>query len=121
MVSADAGDLPARQRSMVTRASMSPWSSKYIAMRGPLLPRHLIGRQHQAGQLMNMLAGVIEVHDQNSASKLFLGNIPNPDRPIAENDFATGSRPTPLKCFAVDAAGKLIGIFDRARVGSRSF
>ena len=43
-----------------------------------------------------MLSGVIQIHDLDGAGKVSVGQIPDPDGPVSEDDF--GWWPTPNLC-----------------------
>src|ERR1035441_1925997 len=44
-----------------------------------------VARKQEPGEFVEMLAGMVEVHDQNGSGKLFRGNIPDPDSAISQN------------------------------------
>src|ERR1700694_3848837 len=63
-----------------------------------------------------MLAGMIEVHDENGSGELFGSHIPDPDGAIPQNHFEVRPGPTALEGFAIDAARKLLGGLNSAGV-----
>src|SRR5437867_12347514 len=64
-----------------------------------------------------MLAGVIEIHDLHGAGKVLVGQIPNPDGPVADDDFGDGPLPTSAPSLGIDAEAELFGGFDGSHIG----
>src|ERR1017187_1592177 len=64
-----------------------------------------------------MLPGVIEVYDFDSAGELFRSDVPDPIGSIAYHDFGLCPAPTTLMSFGVDATGELAGSLNGPGVG----
>src|SRR5229473_4799315 len=64
-----------------------------------------------------MLPGMIQVHDLNGAGKVLVGQIPDPDGPVANNYFDRGPLPTSAPSLRIDAEAELFGSFDGSYVG----
>src|ERR1019366_7364898 len=64
-----------------------------------------------------MLAGVIEIHDLNGAGKVQVGQIPDPDGPVYNDDFDGGPLPTSAPSLGINAEAKLFGGFYGSHIG----
>src|SRR5712691_2243497 len=64
-----------------------------------------------------MLASVEEIHDLDSAGEVLIGEIPDPDRTVAEHDFLLGPTPATAPRFGVESQSELFGCFDAGGVG----
>src|SRR5882757_11174894 len=64
-----------------------------------------------------MLSGMIQIHDLNGAGKVGVGQIPDPDGPVSEDDSDGGPLPTSAPSLGVDTKAKLFGGFDGPHVG----
>src|ERR1017187_3997212 len=60
----------------------------------------LVGEQF-AGQVPEVLTGVIKIDDLNRAWEVLIGNIPDPFRSIAYDDLLFGAAPTALAAFQI--------------------
>src|SRR6516225_12429661 len=65
-----------------------------------------------------MLAGVVEIDDLHRSGKVFVGQMPDPLRPVAYDDFLFGVAPTALPGFHIEVFPKLLGGLDGTDVGS---
>ena len=63
---------------------------------------------------------MIKIDNLNRAGKVWIGNIPDPFRSIADDDLLFGAAPTSLAGFQIDAQAKLLSGFNRSHVGSRT-
>ena len=70
------------------------------------------------GQVPEVLAGVIKIDDLNRAGEVLIGNIPDPFRSIADDDFLFGAVPAALAGFQLEAQAELLRRFNRTNVGS---
>src|SRR5260370_3215712 len=64
-----------------------------------------------------MLPGMIQVHDLNGAGKVLVGQIPDPDGPVANNYFDRRPLPTSAPSLRIDAEAELFSGFDGSYVG----
>src|ERR1022692_4941219 len=64
-----------------------------------------------------MLSGMIQIHDLKGAGKVGVGQIPDPDGPVSEDDSDGGPLPTSAPSLCIDAEAKLFGGFDGSNVG----
>src|ERR1700687_1700788 len=64
-----------------------------------------------------MLAGMIQIHDLNSARKMLFGHIPEPDGPVSKNHFDRGPLPASAPSLRIDAEAELFGGFNGSDVG----
>src|SRR5712692_4306326 len=64
-----------------------------------------------------MLPGMVEVDDLNSAGKMLVGQIPDPDSPVSDDDFDAGPLPTSTPGLGIDTEAELFGCFDGAHIG----
>src|SRR6266536_2081864 len=64
-----------------------------------------------------MLASMIEIHDLNRAGKVVIGQIPDPDGPVSEDDSGGGPFRPSAPSFGIDAEAKLFGGFNGSHVG----
>ena len=71
-----------------------------------------------AGQFPEVLSGVKKIDNLNCAGEMLIGNIPDPFRSIAHDDFLFGAAPAALPGFQIDALAELFRRFDGANVGS---
>src|SRR5258706_515158 len=69
-----------------------------------------VGRMEQARQVPQMLAGVEQIDDLNGAGKVFLGEVPDPFRAIADHYLLCGAAPAALPSFDIKPLAKLLGI-----------
>ena len=65
-----------------------------------------------------MLPGMIKIDDLDRAGKVLLGQIPDPDGPVSDDDFGGGPLPTPAPSLGIDAEAELFGGFDGSHIGS---
>ena len=72
----------------------------------------------QCGQIPQVLPGMIEIDNLHSARKVLIGEIPDPDRTVANDDFGGGPFPAPAPRFGVEAVAEFVGGFDSAHIGS---
>lgn len=60
---------------------------------------------------------MIEIDDLNGTGKMLVGQIPDPDGSISNDDFGGGPLPTSAPSLAVDAEAELFGGFDSSHIG----
>src|SRR6267143_6186066 len=65
-----------------------------------------------------MLPGMIKIDDLNGAGEVLVGQIPDPDGSVADDDFELGPLPSSAPSFAIDAEAELLGGFDGAHISS---
>src|SRR5262245_13442802 len=68
-----------------------------------------------------MLACMIEIHDLDRGRKMLGGDIPNPRRAIAKDDFLSGSIPPTTLRFGIQATAKDFRSLHGAGVGGGVF
>jgi len=66
-----------------------------------------------------MLPGVIEIDNLNSAGEVLIGEVPDPDGTVANDDFDGGPLRASAESFGVDAVAELLGGLDGACIGGR--
>src|SRR2546426_2643999 len=64
-----------------------------------------------------MLPGMIEIDDLNGTRKVLVGQIPDPNGPIGNDDFDGGPLPTSAPGLCIDAEAELFRSFDGSYVG----
>src|SRR5258708_11304757 len=64
-----------------------------------------------------MLPGMIEIDDLNGAGEVLVGQIPDPNGPICNDDLDSGPLPTSAPGLGIDAEAELFGGFDGSYVG----
>jgi hypothetical protein len=67
-----------------------------------------------------VLAGVPDIDDLYGASKMLIGDVPDPLGTVAQYNFLLGPVPTPLPSFSLEARAKKFGGFDCPGVGGGS-
>src|ERR1035438_3581417 len=72
-----------------------------------------------AGQVPEMLAGVIKIDNLNGPGEVLIGDIPDPFGSIADDDLLYGTAPAALPGFQIDALAELLGGLNSSDVGSR--
>ena len=78
----------------------------------PALLRRRIVWIKQCGYIPEVLPGMIEIDDLHGPGKVLIGEIPDPDSAIANDDFGRGPLPASAPGFGIDAVAELVGGFD---------
>src|SRR5713226_2330730 len=73
----------------------------------------------EPGHLPEMLAGVELVVDLEDVVKMQIGEVPDPLGPVAHDYFLSGSVPTAILGFGIEALAEGLGGFDGSGVGGR--
>ena len=73
----------------------------------------------KAGQIPEVLTGVKQINDLNSARKVFAGDIPDPVGPVADDNLFLCAAPTTVPSVQVYAPTEFGGSFDGSGVGRR--
>src|SRR6266851_2143058 len=68
-----------------------------------------------------MLASVPDVDDLDRASKMLVGDIPDPLGAVAQHHFLFGPIPSPFEGFGIESAAEQFGSFDRPGIGGGSW
>jgi hypothetical protein len=68
-----------------------------------------------------MLASVIEVDDLDRARKVLAGEIPDPDRAVANHHLLLRSAPTAPPSFGIEPQAERFGCLDSRNIGSGAF
>src|SRR5665213_2243990 len=63
-----------------------------------------------------MLPGMIKIDDLHGTRKMQIGQIPDPDGPVADNDFDDGPLPTSAPGLGINAEIKLFSGFDSTHI-----
>jgi hypothetical protein len=72
-----------------------------------------------AGQVPQVLAGMIEIDDPNRTGEVDVGQIPDPFGSIADDDFLLRMVPSSVPGFQIKALAELFGGLDGSGIGSR--
>src|SRR5437763_4215692 len=83
----------------------------------PLSLTGTLPRGKEAGDIPEMLPGMEEINDLDGAGKMQIGEVPNPLRPIAHDDFLDGSVPTAILGFGIEPLAELLCGLDGSGVG----
>src|SRR5665213_2246209 len=60
---------------------------------------------------------MIEIDDLHGSRKMLIGEIPDPDSAVADDDFGRAPFPASAPGFGIDAVTELVGSFDSAHIG----
>ena len=77
----------------------------------------IVARMKKPRQFPEVLARMKEVDDLNGAGKVFIGDIPDPFGPVADDYFCCRTAPAAVPCFQVYPLAEVAGRFDCAGVG----
>ena len=66
-----------------------------------------------------MLPGMIEIDDLDSAGEVLIGEVPDPDGTVGNDDFGGSPLPASAESFRVDAVTELLGGLNGACIGGR--
>src|SRR4051812_18820608 len=62
---------------------------------------------------------MIQVHDLDGTGEVLIGQIPNPDCAVANDNFLLCTGPAPLPCFGVNAQAEMVRAFDGRDIACR--
>ncbi len=77
------------------------------------LRRRVMGIK-QCGYIPQVLPGVIEIDDLHGSREVPIGEIPDPDSSVANDDFGCGPLPASAPSLGIYAVSELVGPFDGA-------
>src|SRR6185436_3559890 len=80
----------------------------------------IIGGKELGRYIPEVLASMPDVNNLDRASKVLVGNVPDPLGPIAQHNFLLGPIPAALPSFDVETTAKQFGGFDCSGVGGRA-
>src|SRR5208282_4884671 len=86
----------------------------------PPLPLRRIDGEQLPGKGPQVLASMVEINDLHGAGELPVGDIPDPDGSVAENDLFIGAAPASPPGFGIKTAAELFSRLDSACISSRS-
>src|SRR5450755_2912086 len=81
-----------------------------------LLVRH-VARVEKSGQFPEVLAGMKQIDDLNSAGKVLVCMVPDPFGSVSDDHLLLGAVPATIPGFQINSAAKLAGGFDAAGIG----
>jgi len=81
-----------------------------------LLTRQVAGVQ-KSSHLPEVLPGMKQIDDLNSAGEVLIGIVPDPLGPISDHDLLLGAIPTAIPGFQINSTAKPAGAFDSAGIG----
>src|ERR1700686_3768170 len=75
----------------------------------PAFLRRRIMWIEQCGQIPQVLPGMIEIDNLHGTRKVLIGEIPDPDSTVANDDFGCGPLPASAPRFGVDGVAEFVG------------
>ena len=87
--------------------------------RHPAFLRRRVVWIKQCGYIPQVLPGRIEIDDLDGAREVPIGEVPDPDSAIANDDFGRGPLPASAPSLGIYAVAELVGDFDGAHISGR--